>query len=564
MTTMTTTTAAAADVADVEDESLLASVFQERLPDTWKDKADLAAYLSELSSLGVDELGREQERLAEERARVLEQTRHLAFSDYQTFIRTADCTERIYRDFGRVEANVSRLLDKVPALAHRCRRFAEEAEHMSARRATNTLTLKRHTEILEILEIPQLMDTCVRNAYYEQALELAAYVRRLDNKHGSNPLIQGLAREVRESSGLMLLQIQRQLRGEAQLSSCLRAVGLLRRAAGAGGGGGAPDEAELRVKFLRARGAWLRSALDAVPDGDPYGHASKSAEAARSHLFDVLTQYRAVFSEPGPAPRNARVLRGWLLAKVCELTEALERDLRRGAAARLDSLAPQCMYFGLSFGRVGADFRGRLAALFPPAAGRAFGEAAREAAEGFRRDLAAYAPTAATPTAGVAAPAVPGEGTVAPPAGLLDFPPLARFLNCILAAFNELRLCCPLALARRVTLDLHGALTEVSRELADFHRAEDSAASDGERRLFAAMCRAYARDLLPFLDRCLQILFPASQVALVLGAPAPVAEGLARVDGERLLEPLTFLASEDRWSSDQKDGRLPEKRQPPQ
>ncbi|XP_077448495.1 conserved oligomeric Golgi complex subunit 8 [Stigmatopora argus] len=554
MTTMMTTTAAAA--ADVEDESLLASVFQERLPDTWKDKADLAAYLSELSSLGVDELGREQERLAEERARVLDQTRHLAFSDYQTFIRTADCTERIYRDFGRVEANVSRLLDKVPALAHRCRRFAEEAEHMSARRATNTLTLKRHTEILEILEIPQLMDTCVRNAYYEQALELAAYVRRLDNKHGSNPLIQSLAREVRESSGLMLLQIQRQLRGEAQLSSCLRAVGLLRRA-----GGGAPDEAELRVKFLRARGAWLRSALDAVPDVEPYGHASKSAEAARAHLFDVLTQYRAVFSEPGPAPRSARVLRGWLLAKVCELTEALERDLRRGASARLDSLAPQCMYFGLSFGRVGADFRGRLAALFPPAAGRAFGEAAREAAEGFRRDLAAYAPTAATPAA-VAAPPAPGEGTVAPPPGLLDFPPLARFLNCILAAFNELRLCCPLALARRVTLDLHGALAEVSRELADYHRAEDSAASDVERRLFAGMCRAYARDLLPFLDRCLQILFPASQVALVLGAPAPGAEGLARVDAERLLEPLAFLASEDRWPSDRKDGSLPENSHP--
>lgn len=105
----------------MEDESILASIFKDTFPDSWRDNPDFAAYLSELSSFGVEKLNREPDRLAEERAQILQQTRELAFSNYQTFIRTAECTELIYRDFGRVESSVSRLLDKLPGFGERCR-----------------------------------------------------------------------------------------------------------------------------------------------------------------------------------------------------------------------------------------------------------------------------------------------------------------------------------------------------------------------------------------------------------------------------------------------------------
>ncbi|XP_029353344.1 conserved oligomeric Golgi complex subunit 8 isoform X1 [Echeneis naucrates] len=534
---------------DVEDESILASIFKDSFPDSWRDNPDFTAYLSELSSFGLEKLIREPERLAEERAQILQQTRELAFSNYQTFIRTADCTEHIYRDFGRVESSVSRLLDKLPGFGEKCRGFMKEAEEIGGSRRMNSLTLNRHTEILEILEIPQLMDTCVRNGYYEEALELAAYVKRLERKHATLPVIQGIVREVRQSTQLMLNQLLQQLRSNSQLPVCLRVIGYLRRM-------DVFTEAELRVKFLQARGTWLHSILAAIPEDDAYFHITKTIEACRVHLFDIITQYRAIFSDEDPpvppagvqvAVNEGAIFHGWVVQKVAEFLETLERDLQRGVGGRLDSLLGQCMYFGLSFSRVGADFRGQLAPMFQRVAAETFRGAVQDAVDKFQEDMNLYTLITLPSVLGGTIPPVPPStqpGTLQPPMSLLDFQPLACFLNNILTAFNDLRLCCPIGLARDVTSCLQDALNKVTCQILVFHRAEESAFSSREKDLFVQFCCSYAEDLLPFLNRCLQVLFPPAQVALILGLPPAQLykyDGLGNIDIATVLQPLDFV-----------------------
>lgn len=58
---------------------------------------------------------------------------------------------------------------------------------------------------------------------------------------------------------------------------------------------------------------------------------------------------------------------------------------------------------------------------------------------------------------------------------------------------------------------------QVTKLILVFHRAEESAFSSKEKELFVQFCSAFAEDMVPFLNRCLQVLFPPAQLALILG-----------------------------------------------
>ncbi|KAF2352582.1 hypothetical protein FHG87_016665 [Trinorchestia longiramus] len=128
-----------------------------------------------------------------------------------------------------------------------------------------------------------------------------------------------------------------------------------------------------------------------------------------------------------------------------------------------------------------------------------------------------------------------------PPLGLLEFPPLAHYLNSLVSALNTLRLCCFTALLPVLLSLLTESLNKVVRSLVELHEVECSGFSAAEAASFGRLCGAVKTILLPHLNAtCLRGLYPLNHLASVTGSSAlQLAKmNFGQLDVEAICRPL--------------------------
>ncbi|XP_034242696.1 conserved oligomeric Golgi complex subunit 8 isoform X2 [Thrips palmi] len=499
---------------DVDTENILKIVFPHGIKDEWRDNPEFIQYVPRLGSMSLDQLNKEPDRLTEDKAAVLAQTQDLAFANYKTFIRTAECSRDTFQKLNKSEESLESLLRGLPSLSQNCQEFVRSSSDINVHRRLNSLTLTRNAQLLEILELPQLMDTCIRNGNYEDALELAAYVRRLGKKHFNIPIIANVVNEVETAWLSMLQQLLSTLRTDLPLPSVLQIVGYLRRME-------LFSEVELRLKFLQCRDSWLQAMLTAIPKEDALHHLSRTVELSRVHLFSIITQYRAVFGDSeadiSHSSSNYNTLfYSWIMEKVMQFLSTLEKDLAHGVGSSLDSVVRQCMYFGLSLSRVGADFRGLLAPIFVKALQQSIEVSIVKATRKFEQDMENFTLPKIHSSIARSLGSMQ-DSNEHPPEILLEFRPLADYCNAIIMCFNDIRLCAPVALAAKATSLLQESLCSVAKSMLTFYRQEQQALTSTEKEAFTRFCACMADHLLPFLQRCLHVVFPSATIATHLG-----------------------------------------------
>ncbi|CAF1101254.1 unnamed protein product [Adineta ricciae] len=555
---------------ELDEQTLLQSLVKDSLDESSAsiDYPSYLPYLQTLFTYDTERLHRELEYLNDEKCSKSAQMLSLTFDNYSTFIQTAECSKNISNDFSKIEDSLSVILKQLDDFSSCCQTFIRETEQTNSLRKQNMFTLQKYPQLLEILEIPQIMDTCVRNDYYDEALEIVTYCKRLErkfslplNKATSNttlhiPVITNIVNDVRLSLEYMLEQLINQLQTNIQLPACLRIMGFIRRM-------DIYNELELRLCFLQARTQFLKKRLALIQQQystanttDYYEHASKYIDETRNILFDIVTQYRALFSDDDVTLyvtfnrnefiKETNLFRSWLIYRLNEFLNVLQVDLRHCSGSqyqRLESLLGQVMYFGASFSRYGFDFRPLFIQFFSQTALTNFQNSLREANHLFEQLLQSF-----TFDQYVQLPSSDNSTTAAnpfvPPMILVSYTPLAVYCNTVLTAFNDLRLCCPLSTVRTVKQTLTDSLEHIRNLLVNYYKSEKVMLTFIESEHFIDFLRVFNSIFIPYVDTCMQALFPDAQLSRELGVSVlEVSEKtkLNRIDVEQIIGPVQVI-----------------------
>lgn len=277
----------------------------------------------------------------------------------------------------------------------------------------------------------------------------------------------------------------------------------------------------------------------------------KTIELSRVNLFNIITQFKATFADDDSSMdandtnESGNIFHAWINTKINNFLETLETDLQRGDVTSFETILGQCMYFGLSFSRVGADFRTLLVPIFVKVIANNFNVRISKVTEQFELDMDNY--TFINKISINVLSAI-GKSTdphsLSPPETLLlNFQPLALYCNGILSALNEFRNCAPIALVNEVTIRLEHSLKTVANNISKFYRQEQQALGAKERDNFVKFCCAFAYDLTPYVQRCIHDVFPIALLAshLSINAITLQKSGISYLNKKKILEPLENL-----------------------
>ncbi|XP_064957752.1 conserved oligomeric Golgi complex subunit 8-like isoform X6 [Musa acuminata AAA Group] len=140
-------------------------------------------YVSQLLSFTLDRLHKEPELLRVDAERIRRQMQEVAVGNYRAFIAAADTVSFIKEQLSGFDKHLDSLITGIPNLTAGCTEFIESAQKILEESKLNQILLDNHSTLLDLLEIPQLMDTCIRNGNYDEALDLEAFVNKLSKMH---------------------------------------------------------------------------------------------------------------------------------------------------------------------------------------------------------------------------------------------------------------------------------------------------------------------------------------------------------------------------------------------
>lgn len=199
------------------------------------------------------------------------------------------------------------------------------------------------------------------------------------------------------------------------------------------------------------------------------------------------------------------------------------------------------MYFGLSFSKVGCDFRSLLVPIFTKQIMEKFKNSIAKAMIAFEKSIENFT------LINKNLPNIPwknkDQDPLHPPDSLLEFYPLAEYLNHVLKTLNSFRVCAPLSIANEVIDSLQKSLIFISKSILILHSQEQQAFTNSSKDAFTRLCMSFSDDLIPYIQKCIHIIYPPNQIATKLGISVQTLqeERISFLNKDLIIEPIKHL-----------------------
>ncbi|OCF34532.1 hypothetical protein I316_03573 [Kwoniella heveanensis BCC8398] len=420
-----------------------------------------SSYLDQLTSLSLHELLRQPALISAEASTVESDLTNLCFREYPTFISVHKCSSAVKSAFDDFSGSLGKLIGAIPSLEDECRSFTSTTGGIQRVRGKAALVLEHQDKLYDLLEIPQLMETCVRNGYYQEAMELLNHCHSLAGRYPSVALVQDVAKEVEAILQLMMAQLLALLREPVKLPALVKTVSFLRRL-------NAMEESELGLVFISSRYHNFRTQLLSIErdKAEPVRYLRRYIDLFREHVYDLIAQFTAIFLESFPSDIAAVHITSFANQAITDLVKLIEAYIPRisNDSASMSSILVQLGYCAMSFSRVGLDFAPLISAPFTSTVLSTFSQSLATSSTEFSSLLRDSAKAVLPPSQILVVPEyiphIVSSITSPPPLPQIDsvsyFPPLAALFNAHITAFNNLRLLAPLSLHSQL-ISLHSA-----------------------------------------------------------------------------------------------------------
>lgn len=256
-------------------------------------------------------------------------------------------------------------------------------------------------------------------------------------------------------------------------------------------------------------------------DPDPYDYLRKYIEVNRQHFFDLVTHYRAIFSESSQiyvstvvskefistasiGACTLLILSSFVTHTIDQMVQVLSEQVPLLTdTTQIDTIATKTMYFGTSCSRIGIDFRGRVKGIFEDALCSLVCGIMAQGVQSF---------VSSCDTRRIQSNALGGfvessaPGTISCPAECTEFPSLARLVNEFFVALNALRVMPVFSVSKKIGKEAQDGL-RVCAEFLERNAVPGDAS-------FNKACWVFGEKVVPAIANGLSLIYEGRDVGI--------------------------------------------------